>query len=152
MKRRTFLQGTVAAGAAGMAASAGLLTPGMVMAEEAASPFEAKTVDDLMKALSITPEESGDVKLKAPEIAENGAVVPVEVTASMDGVNELALVVEGNPSPLAATFVLGEGAEAGAKTRIKMGKTSNVIAIAKVGDKSFMTKQEVKVTIGGCGG
>ena len=149
MKRRTFLQGTVAAGAAGLAASAGLLTPRMVLAD--GSAFEAKTLDDTLKAMAITPEESADVKIKAPEIAENGAVVPVTVSGP-EGTTELSILVEKNPTPLAATFVLGEGTLPEASTRIKMGKTSNVIAVAKVGDKALSAKQEVKVTIGGCGG
>ena len=149
MKRRTFLQGTVAAGAAGLAASAGLLTPRMVLAN--GSAFEAKTLDDTLKAMAITPEESADVKIKAPEIAENGAVVPVTVSGP-EGTTELSILVEKNPTPLAATFVLGEGTLPEASTRIKMGKTSNVIAVAKVGDKALSAKQEVKVTIGGCGG
>ncbi|EIJ34662.1 thiosulfate oxidation carrier protein SoxY [Thiothrix nivea] len=149
MKRRTFLQGSLAAGAAGMAVSAGLLTPRMVLAD--GSAFDAKTLDDTLKAMAITPEESGDVKIKAPEIAENGAVVPVTVTGP-EGTTELSILVENNPNPLAATFILGEGAKPEASTRIKMGKTSNVIALAKVGDKTLSAKQEVKVTIGGCGG
>lgn len=153
MKRRTFLQGTLAAGAAGMAASAGLLTPRMVMAEEeAANAFEATSMDDALKALDITLEDSDAVKLKAPEIAENGAVVPVEISSEAEGVTEIGIIVENNPTPVAATFVLGEGAQATAKTRIKMGKTSNVIAFAKTADKTLSTKAEVKVTIGGCGG
>lgn len=150
MKRRTFLQGTVAASAAGLAVSAGLLTPRMVMAE--GSAFEAKTLDDALKAMALTPEESGDIKIKAPEIAENGAVVPVTVSTGMEGVTELSILVADNPTPLAATFVLGEGTLPEASTRIKMGKTSNIIAVAKAGDKAYSAKQEVKVTIGGCGG
>lgn len=149
MKRRTFLQGTVAASAAGLAVSAGLLTPRMVMADGTA--FDAKSLDDALTAMALTPEESGDVKIKAPEIAENGAVVPVTVTGP-EGATELSILVDGNPTPLAATFVLGEGAMPEASTRIKMGKTSNVVAVAKVGDKALSAKQEVKVTIGGCGG
>ena len=149
MKRRTFLQGTVAASAAGLAVSAGLLTPRMVMAD--GSAFDAKSLDDALTAMALTPEESGDVKIKAPEIAENGAVVPVTVTAP-EGATELSILVDGNPTPLAATFILGEGAMPEASTRIKMGKTANVVAVAKVGDKALSAKQEVKVTIGGCGG
>ena len=149
MKRRTFLQGAMAASAAGLAVSAGLLTPRMVMAD--GSAFDAKTLDDALKAMAITPEESADIKIKAPEIAENGAVVPVTVTG-VDGTTELSILVENNPTPLAATFILGEGALPEASTRIKMGKTSNIVAIAKVGDKTLSAKQEVKVTIGGCGG
>lgn len=144
------MQGALAASAAGMAVSAGLLAPRMVLADGGA--FEAKTLDDALKAMAVTPEESDKIKIKAPEIAENGAVVPVTITADMDGVTELSILVEKNPTPLAATFILGEGAKPEASTRIKMGATSNVIALAKAGDKTYSAKQEVKVTIGGCGG
>ncbi len=150
MKRRTFLQGTLAAGAAGLAASAGLLAPRMVFAD--GSAFDAKSMDDVLKAMAITPEESDKVKIKAPEIAENGAVVPVTVSSELEGVTELSILVANNPTPLAATFILGEGAKPEASTRIKMGKTSDVVAIAKAGDKTYSAKQNVKVTIGGCGG
>ena len=151
MKRRTFLQGTLAASAASLAVSAGLLTPSMVMAEGGGA-FDAKTLDDALKAMAVTPTESADIKIKAPEIAENGAVVPVTVTSGAAGTTEISILVDGNPTPLAATFTLGEGAQPEVSTRIKMGKTANVVAIAKAGDKSFTAKQEVKVTIGGCGG
>lgn len=144
------MQGALAASAAGMAVSAGLLAPRMVLADGGA--FEAKTLDEALKAMAVTPEESDKIKIKAPEIAENGAVVPVTITADMDGVTELSILVEKNPTPLAATFILGEGAKPEASTRIKMGATSNVIALAKAGDKTYSAKQEVKVTIGGCGG
>ncbi|UOG92407.1 MAG: thiosulfate oxidation carrier protein SoxY [Candidatus Thiothrix sulfatifontis] len=150
MKRRTFLQGTLAASAAGLAVSAGLLTPRMVMAEGGA--FDAKTMEDALKTMALTPEDSADIKIKAPEIAENGAVVPVTVTSGVAGTTEISILVDGNPTPLAATFIMGEGTQPEASTRIKMGKTANVVAIAKAGDKSYTAKQEVKVTIGGCGG
>jgi sulfur-oxidizing protein SoxY len=151
MKRRTFLQGTLAASAAGLAVSAGLLTPSLVMAEGGGA-FDAKSLDDALKAMAVTPTESADIKIKAPEIAENGAVVPVTVTSGAAGTTEISILVDGNPTPLAATFILGEGAQPEVSTRIKMGKTANVVAIAKAGDKTLSAKQEVKVTIGGCGG
>ena len=151
MKRRTFLQGTLAAGAAGLAVSAGLLTPSMVMAEGGGA-FDAKSMEDALKIMALTPEDSGDIKIKAPEIAENGAVVPVTVTSGVAGTTEISILVDGNPTPLAATFILPEGTSPEVSTRIKMGKTANVVAIAKAGDKAYTAKQEVKVTIGGCGG
>ena len=151
MKRRTFLQGTIAAGAASMAVSAGLLTPGAVLADEQ-GPFAATSLEDALKAMEITPEESTDISIKAPEIAENGAVVPVSVSTAIADASEIALLIANNPTPLAAVFKLGEGALATASTRIKMGKTSDVIAVVKAGDKTYSAKTEVKVTIGGCGG
>ena len=151
MKRRTFLQGTLAASAAGLAVSAGLLSPGMVMAEGGGA-FDAKSMEEALKVMALTPEDSGDTKIKAPEIAENGAVVPVTVTTGAGGTTEISILVDGNPTPLAATFILPEGTSPEVSTRIKMGKTANVVAIAKAGDKAYTAKQEVKVTIGGCGG
>lgn len=149
MKRRTFLQGTIAAGAAGLAVSAGLLTPSRVMA----NAFEAKTLADALAGIGASgAADSADVKIKAPEIAENGAVVPVTVTSGVAGTNEISILVQDNPLPLVATFMLGEGAKPEVSTRIKMGKTSNVVAIAKAGGAVHSAKQEVKVTIGGCGG
>jgi sulfur-oxidizing protein SoxY len=151
MKRRTFLQGTLAASAAGLAVSAGLLTPSRVMAEGGGA-FDAKTLDDALKAMALTPTESKDIAIKAPEIAENGAVVPVTISTTIPDAKEISILVQDNPTPLAGTFILGEGAEAMASTRIKMGKTSNIVAVVKAGDKAYSAKQEVKVTIGGCGG
>lgn len=151
MKRRHFLQGTVAAGAA---VSTGLLTPQMVLAaeEEKVSAFSAKSVEDVLKTMAAEPEESTDIKIKAPEIAENGAVVPLTVSSTIEGVSEISILISNNPTPMAANFKLGEGAIAKAATRVKMGKTSDVIAVVKTADKTYMTKKEVKVTIGGCGG
>lgn len=165
MKRRIFLQNTLAAGAASVAVSTGLLstrafaeTPATPAPEAAATdtpavtPFSAPSLDEALKALNITLEASDKVSIKAPEIAENGAVVPVTLSSTLEGVTELGLLVAENPTPLAAIFKLSEGTLPSATTRIKMGKTSDVIAFARVGDKTYSAKQEVKVTIGGCGG
>lgn len=158
MKRRTFLQGTLSAGAAGLAAGAGLLTPGMVMADnhgggDMAEMFKIDNFDAAMEALGgKDAAESADIKIKAPEIAENGAVVPVTVSTGMEGVTQIVMLVPNNPTPLAAAFTMGEGAQAMASTRLKMGKTSDMVALVKTGDTAHMAKQEIKVTIGGCGG
>lgn len=154
MKRRIFLKGSLATGAAGMAISAGLLTPRMVLAAWPKSAFEAKTVDDAVNGLygSSTLSGSDKIKIKAPDIAENGAVVPISITTDIAGAESISMIVEKNATPLAASFVLGTGAEGYVSTRIKMGKTSSVIAVVKAGDKLYSTGKEVKVTIGGCGG
>ena len=154
MKRRIFLKGSLATGAVGMAISAGLLTPRMVLAAWPKSAFEAKTVDDAVNGLfgSSTLAGSDQIKIKAPDIAENGAVVPVSVTTDIAGAESISVIVEKNASPLAASFVLGTGTEGYVSTRIKMGKTSSVIAVVKAGDKLHSAGKEVKVTIGGCGG
>ncbi|HFD15821.1 MAG TPA: thiosulfate oxidation carrier protein SoxY [Rhodospirillales bacterium] len=153
-KRRTFLKGTLAVGAVGVAVGAGLLAPRRVLAAWPKSAFEAKSVQDALKAVVGTDltEASGKVKVKAPDIAENGAVVPVTVTASIDGVDAMAIFVEKNPQPLTSSYELSPAALGFVSTRIKMGKTSDVIAVAKAGGKVYSARKEVKVTIGGCGG
>ena len=151
MQRRKFLQYTAIAGSASVLASTGLLMPSLAHAEGSGA-FAAKNLKDALSALSASPEESAKIKIKAPEIAEDGSVVPVTVSSEIEGTTELSILVENNPTPLAATFVFGEGTKAEASTRLKMGKTSNVIVVAKAGDKTYSAKQEVKVTIGGCGG
>ena len=153
MKRRTFLKGSVATSAIGMAVSAGLLTPRMVLAAWPKAAFEATTVDDALSGLfgSTTLTGSDKIKIKAPDIAENGAVVPVSVTTDL-AAESISIIAEKNASPLAASFILGSDTEGYVSTRIKMGKTASVIAVVKSDGKLFSTGKEVKVTIGGCGG
>ena len=153
-KRRILLKGSLAATTLGVAAGAGLLTPTSVLAAWSEEAFGAKSVPDALKALmgSDQSEESGDIKIKAPDIAENGAVVPVTVSTGIEGVESIAIIAVNNPSPLIANFNLGEGAEGFVSTRIKMGKSGDVVAVVKAGGKLLSTKKEVKVTIGGCGG
>ena len=154
MKRRTFLKGTLASGVLGVAVSAGVLTPRMVLAAWPKSAFEANSVDGALNALFKTAShaESGDIKIKAPDIAENGAVVPITVSTGMNNVESISMLVEKNPSPLAAKFNLSSNAEGFVSTRVKMGKTSKLIAVVKSGGKIYSTSKEIKVTIGGCGG
>jgi len=154
IKRRVFLKGSMAASAVGVAVGAGLLSPSTVMAAWPKEAFGAKTVDDGLKALAGTTShtESSDIKIKAPDIAENGAVVPVTVDSSIAGAESISIIASNNPAPLAATFNLGAGAEGYVSTRIKMGKTGDVIAVVKSGGKLYSAKKGVKVTIGGCGG
>ncbi|HID00933.1 MAG TPA: thiosulfate oxidation carrier protein SoxY [Piscirickettsiaceae bacterium] len=155
MKRRSFLKGTLATGAAVVAVNAGLLTPATVLADWNKAAFDAKKVDDAIKAVfgTATTAESGDLVLKAPEIAENGAVTPVTVDASkMSGVEAIAILADKNPTPLVCVYNFSGPALGYVSTRIKMGETMNVIAIAKAGGKLYKAEQQVKVTIGGCGG
>lgn len=153
MKRRTFLKGTVAGGMLGVAASAGLLAPRMVLAAWPESAFNAKNVDDALEALlgSTTTAESGDIKIKAPDIAENGAVVPITISTGMKA-ESISVFIAKNPSPLATSFALGGSTLGFVSTRVKMGKTSDLIAVVKAGGKLHSAKKTVKVTIGGCGG
>jgi len=90
--------------------------------------------------------------MKAPDIAENGAVVPIGVESRIKGTESIALLIEKNPSPLAASFDIPAGTETNIATRVKMGETSNVFALVKANGKYFLAKKEVKVTLGGCGG
>jgi sulfur-oxidizing protein SoxY len=154
MKRRIFLKGSLATGAVGMAVSTGLLTPRVSLAAWSKAAFEATDVNGGVSALfgSSGMDKSDKIKIKAPDIAENGAVVPVSVTTGIDGVSSISIFADKNATPLTADFQLGPGTEGYVSTRIKMGKTANVIAVVKAGDKLYSASKEVKVTIGGCGG
>jgi sulfur-oxidizing protein SoxY len=139
-----------------MLASLGLL-PGVAQAQATAyntAAFEAKTMADLMKALGAgAPVESKDVTITGPDIAENGAVVPVAASTALPGVKRLLLLVEKNPSMLAAMFDVTDAVETNISTRVKMGQSSNVFAVAMMADgKVLYAAREVKVTLGGCGG
>jgi sulfur-oxidizing protein SoxY len=148
-QRRTLMQMTALVG---LMAGAGLMTQAEAAAWNEAA-FKAKTVEDVAKVLGSSglPQVSDKVQVRAPDIAENGAVVPVGVESSLKA-TEMAILVEKNPSALAAMFILPEGAESFATTRVKMGQTSNVIAMVKSDGKWLMASKEVKVTLGGCGG
>ncbi|TCJ15764.1 thiosulfate oxidation carrier protein SoxY [Parasulfuritortus cantonensis] len=153
-QRRSILKGAGAASVVTVAAAAGLLKPGTVWAagwNKAA--FEAK---DMAGALSSEGAsggaDSGQITVKAPDIAENGAVVPVEVISAIPGTEHIIILAEKNGFPLIADFGLQNGAEGYVSTRIKMGATSNVVAVVKAGGKVYKAAKEVKVTIGGCGG
>jgi len=154
MKRRVFLKGSLAASAMGAAVGAGLLTPQAVLAAWPKAAFEAKKVEDGLSSFlgSASTEASGDISIKAPDIAENGAVVPVTVSTSMSGVESIVIVAEKNPAPFTAAFDLGKGAQGFVSTRIKMGTTGDVIGVVKAGGKLYAARKGVKVTIGGCGG
>ena len=154
MKRRIFLKGSLATGAIGMAASAGLLTPRASLAAWSKDAFDAKDVNSALSGLFGSSDLSGSekIKIKAPDIAENGAVVPVSVTTDISGTESISILAEKNATPLTASFILGSGTEGYVSTRIKMGKTSSVIAVVKANGKLYSTGKEVKVTIGGCGG
>lgn len=154
MKRRIFLKGSLATGAVGIAVSTGLLTPGVSLAAWSKAAFEATDVNGAASALygASSMDKSDKIKIKAPDIAENGAVVPVSVTTTIDGASSISIFADKNATPLTAEFLMGPGAEGYVSTRIKMGKTANVIAVVKAGDKLYSSSKEVKVTIGGCGG
>ncbi|APV51124.1 thiosulfate oxidation carrier protein SoxY [Betaproteobacteria bacterium GR16-43] len=154
--RRKVLKGSGGLAVMGLAMSAGLFKPGSAWAQAGwnKAAFETKSVADTVKALGgATPAtESKDIVITSPDIAENGAVVPFTITSKIPKTESIALLVEKNPNTLAATFNIPEGTEAGIQTRVKMGQTSNVIALVKADGKFYFTGKEVKVTLGGCGG
>jgi sulfur-oxidizing protein SoxY len=115
--------------------------------------FKQKTQDDAIKSLyGKTAEVSDKVKLDAPEIAENGAVVPISVTTTLDNVTSISFLVADNPNALAASYQIPPGTLPSIANRLKMAKTSNVTAIVEAGGKLYSATKEVKVTVGGCGG
>lgn len=148
MKRRTFVKGALSTSAVAIAAGAGLLAPQAVLAAYPKANFEAKDVNGAVGSF----EHSDDIKIKAPDIAENGAVVPVTVSTTIEGAESISVVIAKNGTPLAAKFMMGAGTHANFGCRVKMGKTSDVIGVVNAGGKMYANKKEVKVTIGGCGG
>ena len=151
MKRRSFLKSTVVASAA---ISTGVVSTNTAFAASHGGDItKAKSVDEVLKMLGATgATESADIKIKAPEIAENGAVVPVGITSNIAGTTEITSLTAANPTPFAAKYIFGEGADTAVKSRFKMGKTTDVIVVVKAGDKFYTAKANVKVTKGGCGG
>jgi len=152
-KRRQFLKLTGSAGVLTAAVSAGLLRSGNAEADTwNKAGFESKAVADIQKSLGATSlTESADITITAPDIAENGAIVPVAVTSKIPNTESISIIAENNPFPLAASFGIAGGGDGYVSTRIKMGKTSNVRAIVKAGGKFYTAVKEVKVTVGGCG-
>ncbi|CAN5125067.1 thiosulfate oxidation carrier protein SoxY [soil metagenome] len=141
---------------AGMLVAVGML-PNLAHAQVAAyntPAFDAKTMAELMKALGgSAPVESKDVTITGPDIAENGAVVPVGASTALPGVKRMLLLVEKNPSMLSAMFDVTDAVDANFLTRVKMGQSSNVFAVAMMADgRVLYAAKEVKVTLGGCGG
>lgn len=130
------------------------LLPRPVQAAWNKAAFDAKNMNDAVKALGASaPIESKDVSITGPDIAENGAVVPVGCACTLPGVNRLLILVEKNPNTLAAIFEVGESVEPNFNTRVKMSQSSNVMAVALTADnKVVFAQKEIKVTLGGCGG
>ena len=141
---------------AAMLVAVGML-PSLASAQAAgynAAAFDAKTIADLMKALGAgAPVESKDVSVTGPDIAENGAVVPVGAATALPGVKRMLLLVEKNPSVMTAMFDMTDAVDSNFSTRVKMGQSSDVYAVAMMNDgKVLFAKKEIKVTLGGCGG
>ncbi|MFN0041449.1 MAG: thiosulfate oxidation carrier protein SoxY [Burkholderiales bacterium] len=153
-QRREFIKSTGGTGLFMWLAAAGLIKPRELRAEPwNKAAFDATTLPELMRALNGDEPASGaDIAIDAPEIAENGAVVPVTVSASLPGVSMIAILIEKNPNLLAASFTIPEGTLADVQTRVKMAQTSNVYALVKTGGKFVYAVKEIKITLGGCGG
>ena len=138
-----------------LVAAAGWLRPEDALAADwNKAAFEANTMDATMKALgSGAPAQSKDIAfVQTPDIAENGAVVPIGVSSSVPKTESIAILVEKNPNALAAVFELPAGTEPTVSTRVKMGQSSNIHALVKADGKYYVATKEVKVTLGGCGG
>jgi sulfur-oxidizing protein SoxY len=131
----------------------GLVRPLAALAAWNKEAFSAKTPADALKSLGIgSAEPSKELTIDAPQIAENGAVVPIEISSAIPGTTALLVVVDKNPFPLVARFDFKEGALPYVKVNLKMGETSDVRVLAEAGGKHYVATKEVKVTIGGCGG
>jgi sulfur-oxidizing protein SoxY len=130
-----------------------LATPLAALAAWNESAFGAKTAQDALKgigAVNLVP--SSDIVIEAPQIAENGAVVPIEIVANIPGTTSIAVLLDKNPFPLAARFDFKEGALPYVKVNVKMAETSDVRVVATAGGRHYVATREIKVTIGGCGG
>lgn len=151
-KRRHVLKGVSGVGALSVAVAAGLLKPTRVLAAWNEAAFNANSMPGALSAIGAAgAAESKEVVVKAPDIAENGAVVPVEVTVSMPNIESIAIFGEKNAFPLVGEYNVSDF-DGFLSTRIKMGTTSNVRVVVKAGGKTFTAAKEVKVTVGGCGG
>ena len=153
--RRTMLQSTGGMAVLALAGAAGLFRPGSAWAQGAwnKAAFETKSLSDAVKAMGGgAPVESKDIVVTSPDIAENGAVVPFTIASKLPKTASIAILVEKNPNILAADFQFPDGTEPWVNTRVKMGQTSNVIALVKADGKYYYASKEVKVTLGGCGG
>ena len=139
----------------GLVAAAGWLAPGDAAAQAwNKTAFEAKAVDETVKALGGgTPAQSKDITfVSTPDIAENGAVVPIGIASAIPKTEAIAILIEKNPNVLAASFDIPPGTDPSISTRVKMGQSSNVYALVKADGKYYVASKEIKVTLGGCGG
>jgi sulfur-oxidizing protein SoxY len=153
--RRLVLQGAGVVALIGLGNMAFGPTPAFATANDKypEDAFKQKSDADAIKSLyGKTAEPSDKVKMDAPEIAENGAVVPISVTTSLADVTSISILVAENPNALAASYKIPAGTMPSVANRLKMAKTTNVIAIVEAGGKLYSTTKEVKVTVGGCGG
>jgi len=154
MNRRQLLKSAGSTSLLAVLMGAGLLKPGFAFAADWNQPaFGATDLAGAIKGMGASdPTPSTEISFTAPDIAENGAVVPVTITSKLPNTQSISVIVEKNPNPLTAVFEIPAGTEPGITTRVKMGQTSNVIALVKADGKYYSATKEVKVTLGGCGG
>jgi len=154
LTRRTTLQVAGGAGLYGALLSLGLLRPGSAAAQAFDEKmFHVAGVPETLKALGAAgATESKEVVIVSPDIAENGAVVPVGVRSNLPKTESIALLVDKNPNALAGAYDILEGSQPEVSMRIKMGQSSDVVALVKADGKYYMARKEIKVTLGGCGG
>jgi sulfur-oxidizing protein SoxY len=152
--RRNILKAGGGASLYALLAAAGMLPPDAALAADwNQKAFEAKNIKDAFGALGAgSPANSNDIVMTAPEIAENGAVVPIGAVSKIPGTESMAILIAKNPTSLAASFDIPAGTEPAVSTRVKLAESSDVYVLVKAQGKYYMTKKEVKVTIGGCGG
>jgi sulfur-oxidizing protein SoxY len=153
-ERRSLMQVSGSAAILALAASAGMLKSGELYAADwNKAAFDTKSLQDTVKAFGgAAATESKDITITSPDIAENGAVVPVSVSSKLGKTESISILVEKNPNALSAAFDIPGGTEPFVSTRVKMGQTSNVYALVKADGKYFFATKEIKVTLGGCGG
>ncbi|MSQ71577.1 MAG: thiosulfate oxidation carrier protein SoxY [Betaproteobacteria bacterium] len=154
-QRRRILKAGGGGGVLALAFAAGLITPEEVLAQQGWNKraFETKTFADTLKALNgAASSESKGVLINAPDIAENGMVVPVGVTSNLPKTESIAILIEKNPNTLSSVFEIADGTDPFIVTRVKMAETSNLYALVRADGKYFHAVKNVKVTLGGCGG
>jgi sulfur-oxidizing protein SoxY len=147
--RRTLLKST---SALALLVSAGLITASQAQAAAGREGFEAKSLADALASLGSVATESKDIIITSPDIAENGAVVPVGVVSNIPNTSEIYIFVEKNPNPLAGVFKIPADTLTQVQSRVKMAQTTNVLIIARADGKLYSATKETKVTLGGCGG
>lgn len=151
--RRKFLRGVVATGSVCAAAAVGLTAPFRVLAARSSKAFSASGVEEVLAELGVSQTtETSDVIIEAPDVANNGAMVPITIESRIAGTDYIAVIAEKNPFPLIAEFQFEPGADAYVATRIKMMESAPVKAIVKAQGRVYVSSRTVEVTIGGCGG
>ena len=151
--RRKILKSGVSLGLLSALMAVGMISPQQAQAAVGRGAFDAKTLDEAYKAIGVNaPTMSDQVLINASDIAENGAVVPIGIKSNLANTEMVALLIERNPNPLAASYTMTDMTIPDLTMRVKMGQTSNVIALVKADGKFYTATKEIKITLGGCGG